>query len=286
LWSSHVAEVDVQVVFGSVPGAVDRWNEDFVIASPTVTVVLDGLSAPTDLGTGCIHTTSWYAAQLGTRLLLGATTQPDAVSLAHVTAEAIDQVADLHRHTCDLGHPGTPSASVTFVRVTADAVDYLILFDSVILLDGPGGIRTISDRRVDAFAQDEHRETQRHPIGSPEHRRAVNALVARQRQHRNKPGGYWVGGAIAAAAQQAVTGSVPRSEVNRVVLMTDGVSCLVEGYALHDWPQFLELLDTEGTDALIQRIRAAEAGDPRGDRWPRYKASDDATIASCWLADA
>jgi hypothetical protein len=45
----------VEVSFASWPGSLSKANEDFVAASPSVAVVLDGLSAPPPLGTGCLQ---------------------------------------------------------------------------------------------------------------------------------------------------------------------------------------------------------------------------------------
>ena len=42
--------------------------------------------------------------------------------------------------------------------------------------------------------------------------------------------------------------------------------------------ELLGLLDREGIAAVFGRIRAAEAGDPDGARWPRAKRHDDAAI--------
>jgi hypothetical protein len=67
----------VEVSFASRPGSVNRSNEDFVAASPSVAVVLDGLSAPPALGTGCLHGTLWFVAQLGTQLVSAATAARD-----------------------------------------------------------------------------------------------------------------------------------------------------------------------------------------------------------------
>ena len=43
----------------------------------------------------------------------------------------------------------------------------------------------------------------------------------------------------------------------------------------------VELLQDEGPRRLIARARELEGSDPAGARWPRYKASDDATAAIC-----
>jgi hypothetical protein len=272
----------VEVSFASWPGSLSKSNEDFVAASPSVAVVLDGLTAPSPLGTGCLHGTPWFVAQLGTQLVSAATTarhQP----LQDLVASAITRVADSHAHTCDLDNPGTPSSSLAILREQDQRVEYLLLSDSVIVLDGPSGLTVVTDRRVDAVARQEHLATREHPIGSPAHQDHVHELVAAQRRYRNQPDGYWVAGAKPAAAYQAVTGSRPHCQLNCAALLTDGVSCLVELYAVVDWPELLGGMQQHGPAHVISRVREVEDADPIGARWPRYKRSDDATAAFCLL---
>jgi hypothetical protein len=272
----------VEVSFASCPGSLSKANEDFVAASPSAAVVLDGLSAPPPLGTGCLHGTPWFVAQLGTQVISAATTGIDE-PLQDLVASAITRVADSHADSCDLDHPGTPSSSLAVLREHDQRVEYLLLFDSVIVLDGPSGLAVVTDRRVDAFARQEDVATREHPIGSPAHQERVKALVAAQRRHRNQPGGYWVAGAKPAAAFQAITGSRPHDQVNRAALLTDGVYCLVELYAAARWPELLDLMQEDGPTQVISRVRELEDADPSGSRWPRYKRSDDATAALCLL---
>jgi hypothetical protein len=272
----------VEVSFASWPGSVSKANEDFVAASPKVAVVLDGLSAPPPLGTGCLHGTPWFVAQLGAQVMSAATTAGEE-PLQDLVAGAITRVADSHAHSCDLDHPGTPSSSLAVLREQDRRVEYLLLFDSVIVLDGPSGLVVVTDRRVDAFARQEHLATREHPVGSPAHQERVQELVAAQRRHRNQPSGYWVAGAKPTAAYQAVTGSRPLDEVDRAALLSDGVSCLVELYAAADWLELLDSMQQHGPTHVITRVRDLEDADPSGSRWPRYKRSDDATAAFCLL---
>jgi hypothetical protein len=272
----------VEVSFASWPGSVSRPNEDFVTASLSVAVVLDGLSAPPELGTGCLHGTPWFVTNLGTQVVSAATSASDE-SLQDLVANAIWRVADSHAHTCDLEHPGTPSSSLAVLREQDQRVDYLLLFDSVIVVDGPSGLTVVTDRRVDAVARQEDLATREHPIGSPAHQHHVAELVAAQRRHRNQPDGYWIAGAKPAAAYQAVTGSQPHDQVSRAALLTDGVSCLVELYAVVDWPEMVDNMQQHGPAYVISRVREVEGADPTGSRWPRYKRSDDATAAFCLL---
>jgi hypothetical protein len=59
--------------------------------------------------------------------------------------------------------------------------------------------------------------------------------------------------------------------------LSDGASRLVDVFGLATWAEVLMMLDEGGPGELVRRVRAAEAADPQGRRWPRTKGSDDAT---------
>lgn len=257
-------------------------SEDFVLTAPGVAVVLDGLGTPAGLETGCKHGTRWYVSQLGFFLASRASALPEQ-SLADITAEAIDQVSLSHADTCDLNHPGTPSSSVTVLRMQGNTVDYLVLHDSTIVLDGPSGYTVLTDPRAHDIVKEEHEETLRYRIGTPEHSEAVRRLVNAQRPLRNHPDGYWVAAATPGAAHHAVTGSASRAGTVRAALLTDGASSLVDCYEEMTWPVLLDTLEEQGPKAVISKVRNLEQMDPEGVRWPRYKTSDDATATVCLL---
>jgi len=254
------------------------------VVSPGFVIVFDGLSTPGDLATGCIHGTPWYVRRLGGHLARCLTNEPDE-PLADLLARAIAHLAASHAHTCDLGDPGTPSSTVAVVRERPSHVDYLLLADSVTLLDGPGGAQVVVDDRVDAVATHELAAARRQPAGLPQpaHHLQVQQLVLEQRRHRNRTGGYWVAAADPAAAHHAVTGTLPRDDVYRVAVLTDGAARLVDPFGLATWLSLLDLLQRHGPSALIDRVREAERSDPDGQRWPRIKRCDDATAAFCAL---
>ena len=255
-------------------GRIDQPNEDWVGATPTAVVLLDGLTAPRDLDSGCNHGVPWYVGRLGPALL--ARLADCTVGLKACLASAIEEVAALHGSTCDLASPGTPQSTVAIIRVRDTKLEWLVLADSLIVLDVDGELRVISDDRVEEAAQAQRDEALRSPVGTTEHDQNVSRLVQTQRSLRNQPGGYWVAAADPAAASESFTGAADRSKVRRVAILTDGAARLVE-FGLTGWEQTLSTLVREGPQALIEEVRRVEETDPCGDRWPRYKASDDAT---------
>jgi hypothetical protein len=155
-------------------------------------------------------------------------------------------------------------------------LEWLVLADSVIILDLGGELRVISDDRVEGAAQAQRDEALRSHVGSAMHDQSVSRLVQTQRSLRNQPGGYWVAAADPAAASESLTGAAPLSEVSRAAVLSDGAARLVE-FGLAKWEQILTTLAENGPQTLIEEVRRVEATDLRGERWPRYKASDDAT---------
>lgn len=246
------------------PGKPTTPNEDWAGAATSTVVVLDGVTVPTDLGTGCTHGTPWYVHNLGTHLLAAADTELDT-PLPGLLARAITAVAELHRDTCDLAHIGSPSAAVAILRDTGTALDYLILADVSIVLEGQDGISVLTDTRV---------EETRKQLGG--------GMIGQHRSRfRNKPGGYWVAEASPAAADHALTGTLARDRVHRAAVLTDGAASIVDLYQVMDWPTALDLMDSNGPEALIERVRQTERGDPEMRRWPRFKPGDDATAVCC-----
>ncbi|GIH93889.1 protein phosphatase 2C domain-containing protein [Planobispora siamensis] len=269
------------VTFASEPAHPDRPNEDFVGATPDAVVLLDGAGDPAGLESGCSHSVSWYSRTLGSTLLTELTRHPG--SLAEIFASGIRQVASLHEHTCDLLHAGSPSATAVMLRRTGDTLEWLVLADSVLVLDlGTAEPTVVCDDRLDAVAAPHHALLAGLRYGSPEHAQARREFIETLRTYRNRDGGFWVAAVDPLAGEHALTGSAPIDAVRAVALLSDGASRLADRFALATWRQILDLLAHDGPAGLIRRVREAERSDPYGERWPRGKIFDDAT--ACYLA--
>lgn len=228
-------------------------NEDLVVTGPDFVVVLDGASAPDRLDSGCIHTVAWLVGRLGGQLAVPLLARSET-PLAELLADAISAVCGQHAGTCDLSNPDSPSSTVSIVRATADRIDYLALADSPILLRSPDQrLDVIVDSRVDEL---------------PEY------TFETVRRLRNRPGGFWAASTEPKAAYEAISGSRDRAEVELVAMLSDGASRYADRYG-HSWEDLIEVLETDGPRALIDRVHAADMTAPDGKfRGKRY---DDAT---------
>ncbi|MER7579940.1 hypothetical protein [Kitasatospora sp. NPDC097691] len=268
----------MRVSIATAPGGSNP-NEDWVAATPTLAVVLDGLST-VGLDTGCRHGVPWYVSQLGGHLM--AALVESGRPLTDGLAEALERVAALHPE-CDLGNPGTPSATVSILRAGDDRFDYLVLADSPIVFEQADRYQVVTDLRVDAMVPELRAETERFATGTPEHTEALRRMVVAQRLTRNTVDGYWVAASNGEAAHHALTGAMPLAGVRSVAVLSDGTSRLVTEYRTASWADAFAMLRGSGTDGLIAEVRRIEATDPNGHRWPRFKSGDDATVAFCQL---
>jgi hypothetical protein len=266
----------MNVALGSQPADPGRENEDFVAAGPGAAVLLDGAGVA-GAETGCVHGIAWFSSTLGGLLLAGIAAHP-ARPLVACLADSIRTVRSLHEDTCDLAYRASPTSTVVAVRAMEGALEYLVLGDSTLLLaETDGTTAAITDQRLDEVGERLRGPLDALPTGSPEHATALAEYRDALTGLRNRPGGFWIAGPDPQAADHALTGTVPLDSLASVTLLSDGATRLVDSFELADWKEALCLLDSSGPDELIRRVRAAEAGDPNGRRWPRGKARDDAT---------
>jgi hypothetical protein len=250
--------MDVRFATSAAPG---HRNEDLVLAGNDFLVVLDGVTSPPEVETGCVHDPVWLVHVLGSELarrLSGRGTP----ALVEVLADAIVALRGAHGGACDLTHPDSPSSTVVLLRERAAQVDYLVLCDSTLVLVGPSGeiLRAVTDDRTAAMRGLSRAE-----------------IVAR----RNHAGGFWVASTDPGAARESLTGTLPREAVGSALACTDGVSRLVE-YFGYSWPEAVEMATAGSPRDLLRAVRAAEAsGPPPGVR----KKHDDATAALCLFSD-
>jgi hypothetical protein len=198
----------------------------------------------------------------------------------HVTGrEWCDVVAASarHRHTCDLTHPGTPSAAVGIIQTRRKTLRYLLLGDVTLVLELGHGIRVLTDNRVHATARAERQAADELPGGSPEKAQALVRMKQAELTARNVTRGYWVAAADPGIVAHAITGDLPRQHLQQAALLSDGAARAVDPFGLCDWRGLLTILATAGSGELIRQVRAAEATDPAATRWPRNKIHDDAT---------
>jgi hypothetical protein len=272
----------------TLPGTAGRPNEDAFAILPSLAVIADGATSPPQLGDGCIHGPAWYARRLVAAVVTAHADDP-AARPADLLAAAIASTTAAHADTCDISHPGTPSATVAVLTFRADGtVEWLVLGDCTLIIDAGRGVQVVSDDRLSNSSHVE-RAAVKTPGGAAdpaEYSQRIADLVLAQRAHRNRPGGFWVAAAEPNAAYEAYTGTIsapPNGSAYRAAMLTDGASRIVDVYRSLTWEETLKVLEASGLADLLQQVRTAELNDVVASTYPRIKLSDDATaVFASW----
>ena len=249
----------------------NRPTEDRIFRTSSAVILLDGASQP-DAGS---LDGGWYADTLG-RVLRHRLTGLPAGDLSTLLADAIETVAAEHQLVAGTG----PSATVSIVRWTDRNVDVLVLGDSPVIAAGRAGeIWQVTDDRLRQVGRRE-----RCLLAAADGFAAANPdgwreLVLAEQEARNRPGGYWIAEADPEAAAHARRACWTREQVAAVLTMSDGVSAGVNRYGVPpDWPTAFTIAAADPT-RLVDLVHDTEAGDPRGEKWPRSKQHDDKALA-------
>jgi len=261
----------MRVTMATAAARAGYANEDFTGAIPMAAVLIDGAGV-SGIESICRHGVAWYANRLGGELLSLLSLEAGR-SLPTLLGEAIERVADAHRDTCDLADPSSPSATVAILRLGDGCADYLILGDSVLVLDKAGSPLVVSDPREVTLGRPYRTALEAAAEGSAEYEQVRRDFIDLLRANRNQPGGFWVAKEDPRATVEAIIGSCPISELTSAVLLSNGASRIVDRFRLVQWPEVLEILASSGPTTIIRRVRQEEAR--------QAVAADDATIAHC-----
>ncbi|WP_320777066.1 protein phosphatase 2C domain-containing protein [Streptomyces sp. CRN 30] len=250
----------------SEPGSPDLANEDFAAVAVPVSgqggslVVLDGVTPPRE-AYGCRHTVAWFTSRLGGALTELSVSRTD-LPLPGVLAQAIARTASSHASTCDLSHPRTPQATVALARWSPQSVEYLVLSDAALLLQGvDGAVTAVLDDRLARLP-----------------RASLTSAAVTDTTLRNREGGFFTAAADPSVARRAVTGTLPRGRVHALAALTDGATRWVDRFRQGDWADCFWVVREEGAPELVRRVRALERADSARTHLGRAKRHDDATV--------
>jgi len=267
----------VDVMMATSAGHPGRSNEDFVGAVPGAAVLLDGAGIPGSESI-CHHGVAWYTRRLG-GALLGGLWAGDGRGLSSILADAIDQLAAEHRHTCDIANPSSPQATVALVRVDGERAEYLVLADSYVLLGGLGDNSVlVTDGREVAARRSCLALLDGLEAGPQGYGAARETAIGALRAQRNQPGGYWIAKDDPRVAEEAVTGAVPVADLTRLALLSNGAARVVDPYRLATWSGLLNLCRDNGPAEVLRLLREHEASAGAG---TSKVDPDDSTVAYC-----
>ena len=265
----------------SLPGDAAKPNEDAFGHDARAAVVLDGA---TPLGDGVMPGPSDAAwiAQFGARRLLAHLREGEGARKAvrGALADAQKSFEALRRHPPEEMWQ-TPCASMMLAVPGEGHVEFLSFGDCAALLQPEGGAVTVVGETFDKRAAEASRaqaiakEKKLSPATGLHRPEFLDAL--RATRNRVNSGNYWLFSPDVKAASHAMRRVVKAAPGAHLLLASDGFLALASDYGAYGADSLMRAALEKGLTALGEQLRAIEAGDAGGDKFPRFKKSDDAT---------
>ena len=264
-----------------LPGDPAKPNEDFLAQDKGAALVMDGATPLGDSLMPGASDAAWIA-QFGVRRLMAHLGEGAGArkALRAALADAQKSFEALSRHPPEEMWQ-TPCASMMLAVPGDSGLEFLWFGDCAALLkQGDASVAVIGetfDKRAAeaARARMVAKEKGLSPASGLDRPEFIGAL--RATRNRINSGTYWLFSPDARAASHVSRRIVKVAPGALLLLATDGFLALASDYGVYSADSLMDAARSKGLAALGEELRAIEAGDIGGDKFPRFKKSDDAT---------
>src|SRR5258706_632812 len=267
----------------SVPGDAARPNEDSFSHTARAAAVFDGTTGLGELLMPGRSDAQWIA-QFGARRFRAHAESGEGGIRDWLRAAAADAEKSYRALRKREAIENYEIAYASAVMATPDAGGWRVLWsgDCAALLRNGAGEFTMEGDIMDKREGERARVVRlakpggRGPAAAGVREEFLPALRA-SRNSVNTPGGDWLFAPDIACADHAKQARVAALVDSPILLASDGFLALASDYGRYTPEALLAAAEKRGLAVLGEELRAVEAADPEGLRYPRFKRSDDAT---------
>lgn len=265
----------------SLPGDPAKANEDAFGHGGSEAVVIDGATPLGDSLMPGPSDAAWIA-QFGARRLMAHLRDGDGArkALRATLADTQKSFEALRRHAPEEMWQ-TPCASMMLAVAGEGGVEFLWFGDCAALVkQGDAPVTVIGEtfekradeaRRAQALA----REKKLSPASGLSRPEFITSL--RSSRNRINSGNYWLFSPDVKAAAHVSRRVMKIKPGSEILLLTDGFLALASDYGAYSVDSLMDAAINKGLAILGEQLRTIEADDSGGDKFPRFKKSDDAT---------
>lgn len=264
----------------SLPGDAAKPNEDAFAHADTAALVMDGA---TPLGERLVPGPSDAAwlSQFGSRRLMAHLRDGDTPrdALAHALADAAKSFEALRRRPVREKWE-TPCASMMLAVENDKGLDCFWFGDCTALLLKSDACDIIGDgfERRGAEAERARKIAKEKNLApAPDLNRPEILSVLRAARGRINSGQNWLFSPEPRAAAHVSHQKIKAAPGDILLIASDGFLALATDYGAYDAMGLAVAARDKGLVDLGQELRAIEAGDAMGEKFARFKKSDDAT---------
>jgi len=264
----------------SLPGDPAKPNEDAFAHSDHAALVMDGA---TPLGDPLMPGPSdaQWLAQFGARRLMAHLKDGNSprIAITHALKDAEKSFHALRRHPIREKWQ-TPCASLILATQSKTGLDCFWFGDCSALLLHDGACSVIGEvfdkRGQEAQRAREIMQEGKHTPSVDFNRPKINNLMRASRNRINS-GSYWLFSPNSRAAHHVAHAKARVSPGDLLLLASDGLLALATDYGVYDAIGLVNAAREKTLAGLGEQLRAIENADALGEKFARFKKSDDAT---------
>jgi serine/threonine protein phosphatase PrpC len=264
----------------SLPGDPAKPNEDSFAHGDHAALVMDGATPLGDPLMPGPSDAAWLA-QFGARRLMAHLNDgdPPRTALSHALEDAERSFNALSRHPIREKWE-TPCASMILAAESEAGVECFWFGDCSALLLHDNACRIIGEA-FDKHGQESDNARklmqERKLQPSADFNRPHIRDAMRASRNRINSGSYWLFSPNPRAATHAAHAGVKATPGDLLLLASDGLLALATDYGAYDARGLMTAARDNGLASLGQELRAIENADAMGEKFARFKKSDDAT---------
>lgn len=268
----------------TLPGDPARPNEDALGPGEHAAAVFDGATGLGDMLMPGSSDAAWIA-QFGARRLLSHLKNGNSPrkALRNALGDAEESFKGLRRRPPDAQWE-LPCASMMLAaewpKEERGKLELLWFGDCGALLEAEGEVEVIGDTLAKRAAEAGRARTiAKMKNVSPALGFKRCEFIGQLRKARDfvNSGNYWLFSPDVTAAPHASHTMLTAAPGGHLLLASDGFLALCSDYGAYDAAGLMAAATDKGLAALGAELRMIEENDPGGDRFPRFKKSDDAT---------
>ena len=264
----------------SLPGDPAKTNEDAFANSDTAALVLDGATPLGDPLMPGASDAAWLA-QFGARRLMAHLSDDDAPkdALENTLTDAAKSFAALRRHPVREKWQ-TPCASLMLAAEAGAHLEFYWYGDCTALLQKDRECIVIGDgferRGLEAYSA-RRMAAEKNLAPAPDLNRAAMLETMRASRNRINSGKNWLFSPDPRAAAHVSSLRAEAAPGALLLIASDGFLALATDYGAYDEMTLVAAAKEKTLAALGAELRAIENADAMGEKFARFKKSDDAT---------
>lgn len=259
-----------------------KYNEDIVGFNPFGAWVLDGATGLNKKNLiSCKSDANWYVNWWNNYLHKNIHKE---ITLKEIMINGVRLITNeyyLKVNKDKIERLDTPSSSIAAIKFYDDKLEYFLLGDCTFYFKLDEKVSVIKDRSLCYLDKLVYDDMEKLPnletLSFEEIKNSVMKTILSNRLKKNTENGYWILDFDENAINNALNGFIDVKENIKIMLASDGFSCISDRYKNIEEQNLINEVEKYGVGEIYSKLRTIELDDFSTTRFPRFKINDDSS---------